>query len=124
VAGKTQLQVLEACKAAAAGTLWASSPEHSYGTEDPNLQANIKVCAKGSGLTIDENTYVMGWPKGGKSTGKVQYIFVRGTPTWEGISEQVFNALEDGAGAGFIAFDEGEWIGKIGDLYMSFGSGE
>jgi hypothetical protein len=124
VKGKTQAEIVEICRKAALGSLWFSSPHHSYGTKDPNLWANANTCARGAGIHIDDSTLVMGWPKAGKPDGAIEYILVRGSGSSVDIFEHTFNAAGAGARLGFVAKHDEEMTEKIVDLYMSFGSGE
>lgn len=119
VKGKTQVQIFEACKAAALGTLWLDSPGHKLGKENSHLQADIETCVRGSGLeknSADSN--VLGYPS---KNGKLLYILVLGWDT--GVNDSyahVFNATGEGSDIGFIAFDETELITKIISFYEEF----
>jgi hypothetical protein len=125
VAGKTQVQVFEACKAAALGDLWRIAHANGYGTKDPDLAAHIKVCAAGAGITTDDGTAdITGYPRGGKPDGELQYIQVIGwSPTVKGETYQhVYYASGDPELIGFAADDEDSLIEKISLLYDSVGS--
>ena len=124
VSGKSQVQIVNACKSAAAGSLWYSSPEHSYGSRDPRLWVDIRTCARGAGIHLDENTYVMGWPADGKPRAAIQYIMVRGSGSSTDMFEHVFYATGPDSRLGFAVHHNNEMVEKIGDLYMSFGRGE
>lgn len=116
------MQIVEVCQVAADGSLWYSSPDHSFGVEDPRLWEHVKTCASGVGVSIDDNTYVMGWPAGGKPKGALQYIAVRGGGNSTDMYEHTFSAT--GQSLGFVVSNDEEWTTRIGELYMSFGIGE
>lgn len=82
VTGKTQLQVYQACRAAAWGTLWDESLDHRFGIEDPNLAADKRICALGSGMWVGDpdSYYVFGYVKDHKvrTESALKYILVRG----------------------------------------------
>ena len=125
--GKTSVQVFEACRAAALGTLWARSPGHTYGVKDSELSANIKTCGQGTGVKINDATEILGYPKADKGDGKreLRYIMVSG---WDsGVNDvylHVYNATGDGSDLGFIAFNEDSWITKIGTFYQKIDPGD
>lgn len=120
VAGKTQVQVFEACKAAALGTLWVNSHNPKLGVKNASLKADIETCVRGSGLeknSLDSN--ILGYLD---KKGNLQYILVLGhdpdaqDPSVDGSYSHAFNA--SGSGAGFVAFNEDKVINKIISFYQ------
>lgn len=120
VAHKTQVQVVEACKAAALGTMWDDSPNHKFGVKDPNLAANIKTCIGGSGLKNDPGSNILGYPLKGKPR-VLRYIAVLGIDA--SVDEpyaHAFNASGSSSDIGFLAFNEDSVLNKITSFYEDF----
>ena len=115
VPGRSQVQVLEACKAAALGTLWENSHNPKLGVKNPRLADDVEVCVRGSGLEKNSaSSNVLGYLR----KGRLQYIFVAGVNVnLNEASRQVFNATGDGSDIGFIAFNETELLETIISFY-------
>lgn len=115
MAGKTQVQVFEACAAAALGTLWDNSYKPKLGDQNKNLAADVETCVRGSGLeknSLDSN--VLGYFN---KKGHLQYILVLGYDSGVAANySHAFNAA--GSGAGFVAFHEDDVINKINSFYQ------
>lgn len=109
------MQVLEACKAAALGTLWDNSHNPKLGVKNPRLADDVEVCVRGSGLEKNsDSSTVLGYLR----KGRLQYILVAGVNVnLKEASQQVFNAMGDGSDIGFIAFSETELLVTITDFY-------
>lgn len=112
---------MEACKAAALGTMWDDSPNHKFGVKDPNLAANIKTCIGGSGLVKnDPGSNILGYPLKGKPR-ELRYIAVLGVDA--SVDEpysHIFNASGSSSDIGFLAFNEDVVRNKIMNFYEDF----
>ncbi len=114
VPGKTQVQVLGACKAAALGTLWESSRRPKLGVENPRRVGDIETCVRGSGLekNNDSSTVLAGIVKG-----QLRYVLVAGIDVGlNEASQHVFDVTGAGSDLGFISFNETELLITIDDF--------